>query len=121
MFFVEQVEHPHSAIGFDQHKPAPLNFLGQATLLISQLSLLGDENGLIALGFNQLVYVETGAADGGKLNTTQFSLLPDQFCTTLEKHLLRAKGVRERGPLLIPVDDSQAAKCFESELVFGHG
>ena len=59
MFFVEQVEHPHGAIGFDQHQPAPLDFLGQATLLIGQLLLLGDENGLIALGFDQLVYVET--------------------------------------------------------------
>ena len=65
--------------------------------------------------------MSVGAGDRGALNAAQFRLLPVQFGTTVGENLLRAKGIGERGPLLIAVDDPQSAKCFESELVFGHG
>jgi len=121
MLFVEQIEHSHGTIGLDQIESAPLDFFGQSTALIGQLLIAGDKNGLIALGFDQLVHVEVAAFDRGALNAAQLRLLLIQFGTTFGQDLLRAKCIGERGPLLVAVDNPQSAKRVESELVFGHG
>jgi hypothetical protein len=117
---VEQREHAHLSIGFDERQTTILGFRRQQALLACDFLLAGFQHELVSLRVEMAIDIKVFAGRGRSAQLAQRGLFGRQRGSILSKDLFGAKRLGERGATLVASRSTHLAQRFKAKCVLSH-